>query len=128
MKGIRISGLGVLCAFLVACQSTSTVDAMEKAVFDEITPDIRTELQQAIVQMIGGTAPRLADNVFLNSSELYIERLDARDAQDRPVLGRSQERVYRFELYQIDNQCILVHPGSSQRMTLQLAQCKPEKN
>jgi len=114
---------GVLITLLAGCQQT----AAEPVAARLINPSAATlqELQQDIQQLIGGEPVKLADNVFTESSKLYIEQQVLLDDRGLPLMGRHQQPVKIFSLLTDGSQCLLRHDASEQVVILQQVQCTP---
>ncbi|WP_152663136.1 hypothetical protein [Arsukibacterium ikkense] len=89
-----------------------------------MSPAVKAELQQAIVELIGGEPVKLADNAFVASHQLFIEQAILRDPQGRPIMGRHQQPAILLELQQDDKQCLLSHPASGRSVLLSLSSCQ----
>lgn len=109
---------------LAACESTANQPVT--AHLAKVTPEVKQELQQHIQQLIGGTTVKLADNVFMDSSKLYIEQAVLRDAQGRPLAGRHQQSTVTFSLWLEKGQCLLKHNASGNVLPLKQATCTTE--
>lgn len=89
-----------------------------------MSPTVKAELQQAIVELIGGEPVKLADNAFVTSHQLFIEQAILRDPQGRPIMGRHNQPAILLELQQVDKQCLLSHPASGRTVQLINSNCQ----
>lgn len=110
-------------AGLAACHIVVDPPAQPAAVL--IAPDsaTRAELVDAVSRELHAASPvRLADDAFVNSSELIIDRDMPRDAAGLPLEGRVRGRPEHFWLRLVGQRCTLVHEGGAS-VTLQTAHC-----
>lgn len=114
---------GVLITLITGCQQTVAEPVAAKLT----NPSAATlqELQQHIQQLIGGEPVKLADNVFTESSKLYIEQQVLLDDRGLPLMGRHQQPVKIFSLLTDGSLCLLRHDASEQVVILQQVQCTP---
>jgi hypothetical protein len=89
-----------------------------------MSPAVKAELQQAIIELIGGQPVKLADTVFSNSHQLFIEQAILRDPQGRPIMGRHSQPAILLQLKQADQQCLLSHPASGRTVKLSSSNCQ----
>ncbi|MFC4653811.1 MULTISPECIES: hypothetical protein [Rheinheimera] len=122
---MRLS-LSVAALLLSACQHQVQAE-QQAAVLLETSAQVRQEIQQAIQQAIGGDPVKLADNVFLFESEIWIENAVLRDEKGRPLDGRIQNAANLFQLKLENGRCVLRHNKSNQNFELQSAHCVAEK-
>lgn len=90
-----------------------------------MSPAVKVELKKAIIELIGGKPVKLADTVFSNSNQLFIEQAILRDPQGRPIMGRHQQPAILLELQQTGQQCLLSHPASGRSVILSISRCQP---
>src|SRR5690606_26852710 len=68
------------------------------AVIADPTPESRVELERAVGELLGGVPVTLAADALTSESLLILERREPRDAEGRPLSGRSFERPERIRL------------------------------
>ncbi|KOO59890.1 hypothetical protein WH43_01305 [Rheinheimera sp. KL1] len=108
-----------------ACQQVQAV--AEPAVLTETSPEVKLELQQQIQKAVGGPLVKLADNVYLFESQIWVESAVLRDDKGRPLDGRHMDLANLFILQIEQGQCQLKHNKSGQLFTLTKAKCMAEK-
>jgi hypothetical protein len=116
---------GVLLLMLSSCQQVQAV--AEPAVLTETSAEVKLELQQQIQKAIGGPFVKLADNVFLFESQIWIESVVLKDEKGRPLDGRHMNLANLFLLQIANGQCQLKHNKSGQIYPLTLAKCIAEQ-
>lgn len=121
-RGLLLSVSLLAGALLTGCMMTQAEP--QPARLTNMSPTIKAELQQAIVELIGGEPVKLADNAFTNSHQLFIEQAILRDPQGRPIMGRHNQPAILLELQQADNQCVLSHPASGRTVPLSKSSCQ----
>ncbi|SNY49641.1 hypothetical protein SAMN06297280_1488 [Arsukibacterium tuosuense] len=122
-RGILLSVSLLAGAYLLTgCKMTQAEP--QPARLTNMSPTIKAELQQAIIELIGGEPLKLADNAFVNSHQLFIEQAILRDPQGRPIMGRHNQPAILLELQQADNQCLLSHPASGRTVQLSNSSCQ----
>ena len=107
---------------LASCKMTQAEP--QPARLTNMNPAVKAELQQAIVELIGGQPVKLADNAFTNSHQLFIEQAILRDPQGRPIMGRHQQPAILLELQRANDQCLLSHPASGRSVVLSMSNCQ----
>ncbi|MDX1539139.1 hypothetical protein [Arsukibacterium sp.] len=107
---------------LAGCKMTTAEP--QPARLTNMSPEIKAELQQAIIELIGGEKVKLADTAFADSHQLFIERAILRDPQGLPIMGRHSQPAILLELQQADNQCLLSHPASGRSVALTKSNCQ----
>ncbi len=123
-RGLLLSASLLAGAILLGgCQMTQAEP--QPARLTNLSPEVIVELQQAIVELIGGEPVTLADTVFSSSHQLFIEQAILRDPQGRPIMGRHQQPAILLELQQRDKQCLLSHPASGRTVLLSISRCQP---
>lgn len=122
-RGLLLS-VSLLAGACLLTGCTMTQAKPQPARLTNMSPTIKAELQQAIVELIGGEPVKLADNAFANSHQLFIEQAILRDRQGRPIMGRHNQPAILLELQQADNQCLLSHPASGRTVLLSKSSCQ----
>ncbi|BBN80115.1 hypothetical protein PA25_01000 [Pseudoalteromonas sp. A25] len=118
----RASYLLLGCIFtLVGCKHSQPTMTY-KAHLANTSPAVKKQLQDAIVQLKGGVAPQLADNVFMRSSTLILEQGMNQHGYE-PILGQHDISVTRFELLMKDGLCVLYYPKKDKYLNLTDLQC-----
>lgn len=124
---MKLSIAGTIIAILLisACNSQSRAEDAPAVL---VKPDeaVRAELLSAVRRSLNDRPVTLADSALTSSSWLTIERKSHRSLEGRPATGRQMEPPERFRLVQSDDQCVLIHLNSGDRMTLNRATCEPE--
>lgn len=95
------------------------------AVLQQVNAQVKTQLQQAIVQLNGGAPVKLSDSVLTKTNTLIIEQAILRDQQGLPITGRHQQQTETFSLWLAGKQCWLRHQRSEKMVKLQQVQCSP---
>ena len=114
-----------LLAGIIALGGCSMTQAEpQPARLTNMSPTVKAELQQAIVELIGGEPVKLADNAFVSSHQLFLEQAILLDPQGRPIMGRHQQPAILLELQQADKQCLLSHPASGRSVQLNTGSCQ----
>lgn len=128
MTTVRAAVASVLTwALLSACQHACYNSTVESQPARLINPSaaVKLEIQQHIVQLIGGAPVTLADDVFTQSNILYIEQAVLRDNKGLPIMGRHQQPVIRITLWHENGHCVLHHAPTETSRLLSLAKCQP---
>lgn len=110
---------------LVACKNGTLQDEVPARV-QAPTPAGKAELQAAVAEALGRTEVLLADDAFIDSSTLVVERRPARDPAGNRLPGRELEKPERFQLLLSGGDCILLRESSGERWTLREVRCQPE--
>lgn len=122
-RGLLLTA-SVLAGVSVLASCKMTQAEPQPARLTNMNPTVKAELQQAIVELIGGQPVKLADNAFTNSHQLFIEQAILRDPQGRPIMGRHQQPAILLELQHADKQCLLSHPASGRSILLSKSSCR----
>lgn len=123
MKHGLLLSASLLAGVILLGGCSMTQAEPQPAVLTNMSPAVKTELQQAIVELIGGEPIKLADNAFVNSHQLFVEQAILRDAQGRPIMGRHNQPAILLELVETNAQCLLSHPASGRTVQLSLSSC-----
>jgi hypothetical protein len=95
------------------------------ATIEHGTPQMKAEIQSAIVRLKGGVAPRLADDVFSTDSVLLIEQsLNVAGPLENPIFVTNKESISRFELQKRGNLCVLYFPKTQNYVPLEHTKCR----
>jgi hypothetical protein len=122
---LKYATLGTMLLIVSACQQVQAV--AEPAVLTQTSPEVKLELQQQIQKAIGGPLVKLADNVYLFESEIWIESVVLKDDKGRPLHGRHLDLANLFVLQIEQGRCQLKHNKSGQIFVLEHAKCMAEK-
>lgn len=117
--------LGCMLTMASACQQVQAV--AEPAVLTETSAEVKLELQQQIQKAIGGPLVKLADNVYLFESQIWVESVVLKDDKGRPLDGRHMDLANLFILQIEQGKCQLKHNKSGQIFALNQAKCMAEK-
>lgn len=97
------------------------------AVIPGSTPESRAALERAVGELLDGAPVTLAADALTDESVLILERREPRDAEGRPLSGRSFERPERIRLVLRGERCFLVRESTSERL-LVAADCVPVRD
>ncbi|MCG7536989.1 hypothetical protein [Pseudoalteromonas sp. OOF1S-7] len=112
----------LLALLLSGCQSSKAAP-VHAALIEQTTPDMIREIQHAIVALKGGRAPKLAHNVFMQHSTLFLEKGNLLDPSGQPILGSREGGVTGFELQKRGKQCVLYYPRTGEYRVLPSVPC-----
>jgi len=102
----------------------ASADRDVPALIRDPTPESHAELARVVSEWLGGAPVTLAADALADESRLIIERREPRDAQGRPLSGRSYERPERFRLVLRGKRCFLVRESTDERRPID-APCVP---
>ncbi|WP_019676332.1 hypothetical protein [Arsukibacterium perlucidum] len=125
MQRGSLLSVSLLAGISVLAGCSMTQAEPQPARLTNMSPAVKAELQQAIIELIGGEPVKLADNAFVSSHQLLLEQAILRDPQGRPIMGRHQQPAILLELQQVDEQCLLSHPASGRSVQLSTGRCQP---
>jgi len=112
-----------LCYFLSGCFLLPQRNYIP-ALLNEMTPEIKIEIEQIITSASNGTKTIISENAFKNENLLIIER--NRPSGSKFNLGRILSWPDRYELIISDNgQCFIRHSKTKLQWFLFKAKCKP---
>ncbi|QPB84810.1 hypothetical protein CWC22_018185 [Pseudoalteromonas rubra] len=114
----------LLTLLLSGCQYSKAAP-VRPALIEQTTPDMIREIQHVIVALKGGKAPKLANNVFMQRSTLFLEKGNILDAYGQPILGSREGGVTGFELQIRGEQCVLFYPKTGEYRVLPGIPCVP---
>ncbi|TMP36465.1 hypothetical protein [Pseudoalteromonas rubra] len=112
----------LLTVLLSGCQYSKAAP-VHAALIEQTTPAMIREIQDAIVALKGGTAPRLAHNVFMQQSTLLLEKGNSLDPTGQPILGSKEGGITGFELQKRADQCVLYYPRTKKYQVLATVPC-----
>lgn len=115
-----------LASLFVVSGCASMAQPETPAVIVDPTAESRAELRKAITDALSRTDVTLADDALTQSSFLLIERRPARDPTGQRLSGRDLDKPETFQLMKDGERCTLVHERTSQRFSLEQAQCRSE--
>jgi len=96
--------------FLSACGSTSLDPAIRLPAMNDSTDSGRLLLESALSEMMNGISIIIADDAFVNSSDLIIERRQQTSPETQNEnLGRDYGMPDHFKLWKRRNSCLLEH-------------------
>ncbi|MBD1583963.1 hypothetical protein [Pseudoalteromonas sp. S16_S37] len=93
------------------------------ALFADKNSTNKAKVQQAIVALKGGVAPRIADNVFTMHSTLLLEHGTSESSYGKPILGAHSLPVTRFELQLRGTDCVLYYAKTDSYVALRDVNC-----
>jgi hypothetical protein len=111
-----------ILALLSGCEYTLDNTAKPARII-KTTAQMKLDIQRAIVSLKGGIAPVIADNVFMNSSQLLLEHGLSKSEYGHPYLGAHELDVSAFELQIRNNQCLLYYPKKNTSFHLKTVVC-----
>lgn len=119
---------GALCLALLlistGCQ-TAPPQAAQDALLTESSAATHARLARSASELLGGVPVLLADDAFLASSRVSIDRAVRRNAAGLRVDGRSEAvpRILRLQIR--DGRCVLRLDGSDRELVLDGVSCQP---
>jgi hypothetical protein len=119
----RCITLAAACLSAFACSTLSAAE--QPALIAQPSPQSRAELLAAVTAAFNGQPIVLADDALTRESLLIIERREPRDAEGRPVGGRTLATPEQFDLVLRDSQCELVRRSDGRRWLLTRTICVP---
>ncbi|HEY8521922.1 MAG TPA: hypothetical protein VIN61_17755 [Gammaproteobacteria bacterium] len=117
------AAFGIAGAVAACANGPASAEPEVPAVIVDPTPQTRAELAGVISAALGAPVT-LADDALAGGSVLVVERREPRDAQGRPLSGRSLEAPERFRLVLDRGRCVLVREATDERFPL-AATCAP---
>ncbi|HEX6998993.1 MAG TPA: hypothetical protein VF322_12700 [Gammaproteobacteria bacterium] len=121
-----LTGLAAACGITgaIAACANGPVSAEPEvpAVIVDPTPQGRAELAGVVSAALGAPVT-LSDDALTGGSVLVVERREPRDAQGRPLSGRSFEMPERFRLVLDGGRCVLVREATRERFPLAAVTC-----
>lgn len=122
----RLTSAGLTAAAVLAVAACKSVSAQPDvpAVITAATPESRAELASAVTAALGMPVA-LADDALTRSSVLTLERREPRDAQGRPLTGRTLDAPEQFQLVWDGRRCVLVRTLDGNRTPLAATSCRP---
>ncbi|AUJ68615.1 MULTISPECIES: hypothetical protein [Pseudoalteromonas] len=121
LKAVKIIALALL---MQACNSAPASTSVNEAVLSASTPEVLSQLKQAIVKLKGGVPPTLASTVFQRSPTLLLEHGQSLDGNGSPILGAHNLAYESFILQLRDTQCVLYYPKKDTYVVLSKVSCK----
>jgi len=125
LKNLNKIGTTCLLGLLSAC-SSATVDAAKPAVLIGPSNANTQIIEKVISQALNGKKIAIADNAFLQSNQLLIEKKPYSSinttAVDGLILGGPS--VHRFALYSQGTSCYLVYAKTGNQYPLNGIKCK----
>ncbi|WP_178956670.1 MULTISPECIES: hypothetical protein [unclassified Pseudoalteromonas] len=82
------------------------------------------KVADAITQLLHSSQVQLADDVFVTSSTVTLERLNHKDPQGNPIMGKQLNMPDQFELMIKGKQCFIRHLDSKATEPLPGVSCK----
>ncbi|TMP73261.1 hypothetical protein CWB76_00800 [Pseudoalteromonas sp. S1609] len=82
------------------------------------------KVADAIAQLLHSSQVQLADDVFVTSSTVTLERLNHKDPQGNPIMGKQLNMPDQFELMIKGKQCFIRHLDSKATEPLPGVSCK----
>lgn len=95
------------------------------AVLANPAPESQAELVRVVREAMNGAPVTIADDAFIATDTLIIERAASRDAKDMNLRGRDTGRPEHFRLVKSGSHCVLVQVSTGRRWTLTSATCAP---
>ncbi|MDG2090291.1 MAG: hypothetical protein P8J61_04165 [Gammaproteobacteria bacterium] len=118
MKSIFPYGL---ILFLLACSSTELAPSLRRPALSNNINVERMLLETAISEMMNGTDIIVADDAFVNSSDLIIERR-------LQSSGRDFDMPDHFRLWKRGESCLLEHVESGEMKNIEELNCVKNTN
>ncbi len=109
MKWKKLNQFGVIF-FLFACSSSTLIPALRLQATNGSTDSGRLLLESALSEMMNGISIIIAENAFVNSPDLIIERRQQSLPESQNIeLGRDYGMPDHFKLWKRGNSCLLEH-------------------
>jgi len=83
-----------------------------------------SKVANAIAQLLHSSEVQLADDVFITSSTVTVERLNHTDPQGNPIMGKQLNMPDKFELMIKNERCFVRHLDSKATEPLPDVKCK----
>jgi hypothetical protein len=98
------------------------------AVIDNASSETKAELEATISRILKKPKVTVADDALTHSDILIISRTPKRNIKSNPVLGRSTEKPYRFQLVKIGQDCYLKYEATHEKHKLEATSCQAIEN
>jgi hypothetical protein len=109
------------------CAGCAHVTHDVPAVVTDSTAESRAEILRVVRQALHGAPLTLANDALTRDSTLVVERVQRRDENGVPLVGRDTGRPERFRLVKDGSRCVLVHEGTGERYPLAATTCEAEE-
>ncbi len=110
----------ILC--LSSCEATKPLPAV-RVVVEESNEDDRKFIKQALTEMLNNSNVIIAEDAFIENSEIIIERQSINDNEGNRILGRSFESPLNFRLWKQGNVCLIEYVETEQKKEVPNLQC-----
>ena len=125
---LRLSPLLLGLLAMVGCtptdrEPTEPIDAL----LVEPSAAGRAALVDAATRLTGSSQLILAEDAFIQRSQITIERTSHRSLEGDPASGRMTERPQVLSLQRYQGQCRLLHLGTGKAISLPEINCLPEE-
>ncbi|MEK0161517.1 hypothetical protein WLQ65_20620 [Pseudoalteromonas piscicida] len=123
MAFLKAANITVLALLMQACSSAPASTSVNEALLSAASPEVLSQLKQAIVKLKGGVPPTLASTVFQRSPTLLLEHGQSLDGNGSPILGAHNLAYESFILQLRDTQCVLYYPKKDTYVVLNKVSC-----
>ena len=113
----------LIAGFIAGCTQMSQANPIA-AVLTEPSEQSLTAIKTAIKSQLNISSVRLADDAFVNSSWLSLERIAHRDSQGNPIMGIELTKPEKFQLVLVNKGCALLHLATGAILPLSEVSCK----
>lgn len=120
MKFKLLFCLVILC--LNSCEATKPIPAV-RVVVEESNEDDRKFIEQALTEMLNNSNVIIAEDAFIENSEIIIESQSINDNEGNRILGRSFESPLHFRLWKQGNVCLIEYVETEQKKEVPNLQC-----
>ncbi len=110
----------ILC--LSSCEATKPLPAL-RVVLQESNEDDRKFIEQALTEMLNNSNVIIAEDAFIENSEIIIESQSINDNEGNRILGRSFESPLHFRLWKQGNVCLIEYVETEQKKEVPNLQC-----
>ncbi|WP_444929787.1 hypothetical protein ACJJIF_18665 [Microbulbifer sp. SSSA002] len=120
---MKLAALAKICGFAMmclGCSSQQNAETAQAALLQETSPEIRSVLQAAVSQALGGVKVTLGPKAFVEDSVLVVEKTPKQMA----LIGRGMGRPIKFQLVGNGEKCWLTRLSSGDSWEVPVL-CKP---
>jgi hypothetical protein len=121
IRFIALASVVVLCA----CESNNTKTPVFARVV-EVDDVARMEIKSAVAKLLYQDDVLLAQDAFVDSSVLVLERPPHKDAQQNRMQGRELQMPEKITLQRIAGDCVLKRLSNDEIVKLQQVKCVAE--
>ena len=122
-KSLKAAGLSLAALMLLIACKTLITDKTVAAVITNPSTETKAELVATLALIFNGRQIKLADDALTNTDTLIITRKIQRSLEHDPVMGRSFDNPYRFNLVKIGKKCFLIDQQKDKHYPLNKIKC-----